>query len=81
MKLGPYNKWLNANLPTNFKLNADPLNLPIWNGDNNDPDVCCQGPGGTEEPLAYIVYGSSSQGRSFVNASVRHMISIRSDQY
>ena len=25
-----------------FKLNADPLNQPIWNGDNNDPDVCCQ---------------------------------------
>jgi hypothetical protein len=22
-------------LPPQFKLNADPLNLPIWNGDNN----------------------------------------------
>ena len=71
MTLGPYNTWLNANLPAGFKLNADPLNLPIWNSDNNDPDVCCQGPDGTEEPVAYIVYGSSSQGRRFVNASVR----------
>ena len=59
-----------------------------------DPDVCCQGPDGKEEPskcprslyvhltfsrslkdaacaVSYIVYGSSSQGRQFVNASVR----------
>jgi hypothetical protein len=45
-----------------FKLNADPLNQPIWNGDNNDPDVCCQAPDGKEEPISYIVYGVSSQG-------------------
>ena len=60
MKIGPYNAWFAANVPPAFKLNADPLNLPIWNGDNNDPDVCCQAPDGKEEPISYIVYGSSS---------------------
>ena len=70
-----YNAWFAANVPPQFKLNADPLNLPVWNGDNNvrlqssseavpsadeglaivpcccqDPDVCCQGPDGKEEP-------------------------------
>lgn len=69
--LGPFNDWLKVNQPQEFKLNIDPLNLPIWNNDNNDPDVCCQAAGGKEENVSYIVYGSSSQGRQYVNASVR----------
>lgn len=71
LTIGPLNAWFAANVPPKFKLNADPLNQPIWNGDNNDPDVCCQAADGKEEAISYIVYGVSSQGRSFVNASVR----------
>eukprot|EP01043_Picozoa_sp_COSAG02_P055965 COSAG02_NODE_6567_length_3490_cov_2.565320_1_plen_357_part_00 len=71
LTIGPLNAWFAANAPEDFKINADPLNQPIWNGDNNDPDICCQGPNGTEEAVSYIVYGVSSQGRRYVNASVR----------
>ena len=60
-RLGPYNAWLSDNVPDYLRVNLDRENLPLWDGNNNDPDVCC-GDSKHEFSPAYIVYGVSSQG-------------------
>lgn len=64
--IGPYNAWLAAHAPPKFTLNADPANLPIWDGNSNDPDICC-GDSKHEFSPSFVVYGVSSQGRTFLN--------------
>lgn len=64
-RLGPYNAWLSDNVPDYLRVNLDRENLPLWDGNNNDPDVCC-GDSKHEFSPAYIVYGVSSQGATLV---------------